>query len=98
MLHEELLFDFSKNRITQETLDLLISLANECELKKAIEGMFEGEPINETENRAVLHTALRNRSDKPLFVDGKNIMRDISQVLEQMRNFCEKIHSGYWKG
>lgn len=88
-----LLFDFSKNRINKETLNLLIALAQECKLPDCIESMFTGANINETENRSVLHTALRNQSNQSVLVEGKDIMPDISQVLEQMRDFCDKIHS-----
>ena len=70
---ENFIFDYSKNLITQETLELLVQLAVECQVKDAIESLFTGEKINETENRAVLHTALRDSSDEPLFHDGKNI-------------------------
>ena len=95
---EYLLFDFSKNRLTEKSMDLLVKLAHECKLQESIESMFSGEAINETENRAVLHTALRNRSENPVFVEGKNIMPDISHVLDKMRSFCYNIHSGNWKG
>ena len=95
---EDILVDFSKNIITEETLKLFLELAEEVDLKDAIEKMFSGEKINETENRAVLHTALRNRSNNPVFVDGKDIMPDVNTVLEQMKKFSEKIISGEWKG
>ncbi len=93
-----LLFDYSKNIISKQTLDLLIELAEECQLKVAIEAMFKGERINQTENRAVLHTALRNFSNKPLFYEGADIMPDIRKVLNQMKELCKKVHSGKWKG
>ena len=93
-----LLFDYSKNIISKQTLDLLIELAEECQLKVAIEAMFKGERINQTENRAVLHTALRNFSNKPLFYEGADIMPDIRKVLNQMKELCKKVHSGEWKG
>ncbi|MCB9201596.1 MAG: glucose-6-phosphate isomerase [Flavobacteriales bacterium] len=93
-----ILFDYSKNRISEETLQLLISLANECRLRKSIEQQFNGDFINETENRAVLHTALRNRSNTPVIVDGKNIMEDINRVLEQVKEFSNEVISGNWKG
>lgn len=94
----DILFDYSKNIITENTLELLIQLAEECKVKEAIEAQFNGEIINETENRAVLHTALRNFSGKPVVTDGKDVMPDIKKVLEQMKAFCAKIHSGEWKG
>jgi len=96
--HQDILFDYSKNRIDEETIALLVKLAEECELKTAIEAMFEGEAINTTENRAVLHTALRNRSEKAVMVDGKNVMPDVLQVLEQCKNFVNQVRKGEWKG
>ncbi|MEO8108684.1 MAG: glucose-6-phosphate isomerase [Ginsengibacter sp.] len=90
--------DFSKNIINDKTLELLLELANECDLKQAIGAMFTGEIINETEGRPVLHTALRNFSGEPVLVDGKDVMPEVKQVLEQMKTFCAKIHSGDWKG
>jgi len=98
ILDEEILLDFSKNLITNEIFDSLISLAEETELKNAITAMFAGEKINRTEKRAVLHTALRNRSNKPVLVDGEDVMPKINAVLEQMKKFCGKVHSGEWKG
>lgn len=95
---DEILFDYSKNRITDATLALLIQLANECGLKEGIEAMFNGEKINATENRAVLHTALRNFSTQPVVTDGADVMPDVKKVLAQMQQFCTKIHSGEWKG
>ena len=94
----DLLFDYSKNIITENTLELLLQLANECRLKDASEAMFTGEKINETENRAVLHTALRNFSGKPVLTDSIDVMPGIKNVLEQMKNFCAKVHNGAWKG
>ena len=94
----ELLFDYSKNIINQKTLQLLLQLAQETELKKAIEQLFQGEPINETENRAVLHTALRNFSGESVLLNGKDVMPDIKRVLQQMQVCCDKVHSGEWKG
>ncbi len=94
----DILFDYSKNYLTSDTKALLINLANDCRLKDAIEAMFTGEKINETEQRAVLHTALRNFSGSSLIVDGKDIMPDILRVRKQMKDFCHKIHSGEWKG
>ena len=92
------LFDYSKNILTQETLKLLMDLARECGLPGAIESMFAGEKINQTENRAVLHTALRNMTGQPFHTDGKDIMPDIQRVLSQMKSICQKVHSGEWKG
>ncbi len=94
----EILVDYSKNRIDDETMKLLIELAKECELKDAIKKQFSGDLINETENRAVLHTALRNRDNQPVFVDGKDVMPEVNAVLEQMKNFSEKLISEEWKG
>lgn len=95
---ENYLFDFSKNLIDEKTLDLLLDLAEEIQLKPAISAMFSGEKINETEGRAVLHTALRDFSDKPILVDGENIKPAIKKVLEHMKSFSEKIISGEHKG
>lgn len=96
-LHD-LLLDYSKNRISAETLSLLFDLARECGLPAAIAQMFGGEAINVTEKRAVLHTALRNRSDKPVLVDGQDVMPEIKTVLAQMKSFSEQVISGDWKG
>lgn len=93
-----LLLDVSKNRITEETLELLRQLANEAGLPRMIEAMFTGQKINVTENRAVLHTALRNLSDRPVLVDGKDVMPEIRAVLAKMRTFSEKVRSGDWTG
>ncbi|UAY50729.1 glucose-6-phosphate isomerase [Ferruginibacter albus] len=98
LYEKNILFDFSKNRITDTTIELLLQLAKDCQVKEAIEAMFNGEKINETENRAVLHTALRNFSGKPVITDGKDVMPDVHAVLQQMKNFTAKIHSGEWKG
>ena len=95
---EDILLDYSKNLITEKTKAILVALANECELDDAIERIFTGDVINQTENRAVLHTALRNRSNSPIAVDGNNIMPDINAVLEKMKGFSEKVISGNWKG
>lgn len=93
-----ILFDYSKNRIDATTMHLLLQLANECGLKEAIESMFSGEPINETEDRPVLHIALRNRSNRPLYANGQNVMPEIQGVLNQMREFCDRVISGSWTG
>lgn len=95
---DDLLLDFSKNIITEETISLLVALAKELNLSNWIEKMFSGEKINFTENRAVLHTALRNRSDKPVFVDGEDVMPGVRAVLKHMKEFTEQIHSGEWRG
>ncbi len=95
---EDILIDYSKNIIAEETLNLLLELAEETELKDAINKMFSGDKINGTENRAVLHTALRNRSNTPVFVDGNDIMPEINTVLKQMEKFSHNILSGRWRG
>jgi glucose-6-phosphate isomerase len=95
---EDILLDYSKNRIDEETVALLIQLARECGVNKAIEAMFSGEKINVTEDRPVLHVALRNRSNKPVYVDGKDVMPDVNRVLQHMKEFSEAIISGEWKG
>ncbi len=95
---EDILFDFSKNRLDEKSLALLIQLAKECQLKEAIEAMFSGEKINETEGRAVLHTALRNVSNKPLTIDGENVTEEVNAVLKQMETFSNAVISGEWKG
>ena len=95
---EDMLVDFSKNRITKETLDLLFELAKECKLEEAIQSFFSGAKINETEGRSVLHTALRNRSNHAIEVEGKDVMPKVNEVLEQMESFSEKVISGEWKG
>ena len=97
-LNPDFLVDFSKNRISAETMDLLRELANETDVKSAIESMFTGEKINVTEGRAVLHTALRNMSGNPVIVDGKDVMPDVKAVLAKMKAFCAKVISGEWKG
>ncbi|MEX1188459.1 MAG: glucose-6-phosphate isomerase [Bacteroidia bacterium] len=98
ILWRDWLFDYSKNLITDESKRLLLSLAEECKLKEAIEAQFTGEKINETEHRAVLHTALRNRSQKPVMFEGKDVMPEIKAVLQKMKQFTEAVHSGQWKG
>ncbi len=94
----DILFDFSKNRITEKTISLLCYLARQAELPQHIEAMFSGQKINHTENRAVLHTALRNRSNQPIYVDGQDVMPGINHVLEKIRSFSHLVHSGEWKG
>ena len=95
---EDILFDYSKNIINQKTLQLLMQLAEESHVKDSIHDMFAGLKINETEQRSVLHTALRNFSDTAILVDGKDVMPLVKKVLNQMKSFCEEIHSGNWKG
>jgi glucose-6-phosphate isomerase len=95
---EDLVFDYSKNIINENTLQLLLQLAEECKLKDAIPEMFAGVKINETEHRAVLHTALRNFSDTPILADGKDVMPLIKKVLNQMEAFCSNVHTGKWRG
>ncbi len=90
--------DYSKNRITEETMGLLIELAQEIDLTDAIEKMFTGDKINETEHRAVLHVALRNRKNTPIYVDGKDVMPQVNEVLQKIKAFSEQIISGEWKG
>jgi len=95
---EDLNFDFSKNRMTQETLELLLELAKECKLDDAIDKYFEGDKINVTENRAVLHTALRNINKDPILVDGLDIMPEVHQTLEKIKDFTHQVVSGEFKG
>ena len=95
---EDILLDYSKNIIDDKVLELLVQLANECGLKSAIESEFSGEKINQTEDRAVLHVALRNRSNTSILVDGKDVMPEINKVLDQMKAFSESIISCKWKG
>ncbi|HHT79470.1 MAG TPA: glucose-6-phosphate isomerase [Actinobacteria bacterium] len=94
----DILLDYSKNKINEKTVSLLTALAEELGLKDAIDKLFNGDRINETEKRPVLHTALRNRSCSPVFVDGRDIMPDIRMVLEKMKSFSSSIISGKWKG
>lgn len=98
MEFNDILFDYSKNIITEETLKLLIELAKEQKVDAWRTKMYTGEKINFTEKRAVLHIALRNRSNKPIMVDGRDVMPDVNRVLQQMKDFCSKIHTGAWKG
>ncbi len=94
----EILFDYSKNRITEKTLALLFNLARQANLSQKIAAMFNGEKINTTENRAVLHIALRNRSNRPILVDGQDVMAEVNRVLEHIRSFSAAVRSGEWKG
>ena len=98
ILFNDMLFDFSKHRITEETLHLLLDLAREMDVKGWTEKMFNGEPINFTENRAVLHIALRNRSNRPILVNGKDVMPGVNAVLARMRRFSDAVRCGEWKG
>ena len=95
---DNILFDYSKNNINTQTKSLLLKLATDCKLTEAIDAMFGGEKINETEGRAVLHTALRNFSGKEIMLDGADIMPEIQKVQQQIKSFCKKVHSGEWKG
>jgi glucose-6-phosphate isomerase len=93
-----ILFDYSKNRINDDTMPLLVALAEQAELPRKIEDMFTGVPINTTEKRAVLHTALRNRDNQPIYVDGEDVMPQVNAVLAKMRRFCHAVRSGEWQG
>ena len=94
----EILFDFSKNFITEDTLKLLIQLAKEAGLEKLRDEMFAGEKINFTEKRAVYHVALRNVTNQPMQVDGKSVVENVNEVLEHMKVFSNEVRSGEWKG
>ena len=93
-----ILFDFSKNLVTDETVSLLVNLAKEANLEKLRDDMFQGNPINFTENRAVYHVALRNVSNQPMQVAGKSVVEEVNGVLEHMKEFSEQVRSGEWKG
>src|SRR5579859_5996179 len=93
-----LYLDYSKNRINDQTLKLLLQLAREAGLKAKIDAMFRGDKINVTENRAVLHTALRAPKGASILVDGKNVVPDVHAVLDKMADFSDRIRSGSWKG
>src|SRR5271170_2510552 len=93
-----LFLDYSKNRITNETLKLLLQLANESGLKSRIKAMFSGEKINITENRAVLHIALRAPKGASILVDGKNVVPEVHAVLDKMEAFSKRVRNGAWKG
>ena len=95
---DDILFDYSKNIISDDTFSLLLQLAGECQVEEARMAMFDGEKINQTEGRAVLHTALRNFSDKAVAIDGQDIMPEVRETRQKMKSFCEKVHSGKWKG
>lgn len=98
MCLDEMLFDYSKNIITEKTIDLLLQLADECKVKDSIKAMFNGDIINATEKRSVLHTALRNFSDSPVFTEGSDVMPDIRKVLAKMKAFTNAVHNGKLKG
>lgn len=93
-----ILLDYSKNLIDTNVFNQLIQLAKDCKVEKMRDDMFSGVKINFTENRAVLHVALRNRSNTPIFVDGKDVMPEVNRVLDQMKRFCDSVRSGSWKG
>lgn len=95
---DQILVDFSKNRITTETLEKLQALAKETDVAEAIRSMFSGEKINRTEDRAVLHIALRNRSNTPIVVDGEDVMQQVNAVLAKMKDFSERVINGEWRG
>ncbi len=95
---EDMLLDYSKHRINEKTMKLLIDLAKASGVEEAAKKMFSGEKINWTEGRAVLHSALRNRSNTPVYVDGKDVMPDVNEVLAKMKDFSNKVRSGEWKG
>src|ERR1700687_4333911 len=93
-----LYFDYSKHRITDETMRLLLALAEDVGLRARIDAMFRGDQINVTENRAVLHVALRAPRGSSILVDGKNVVPDVHAVLDKMTAFCNRVRSGEWKG
>src|SRR5436190_8454830 len=95
---DDIVFDYSKNRINEKTIELLLKLGEECKVKEAIEAMFNGDKINETENRSVLHVALRNFSKEPMYSEGKDVMPQVKKVLKQMKSFCDNVHNGEWRG
>ncbi len=97
-LDEDFFLDYSKNRVTDQTISLLMDLARQCQVEEARADLFEGEPINETEERSVLHVALRNRANRPIQVEGEDVMPAVNQVLEQMRTFVHRLQAGNWKG
>lgn len=95
---EDILFDYSKNIISEKTISLLLKLAEECKVKQSIEAMFSGDAINETENRSVLHTALRNFTKEPVLAQGQDVMPQVKKVLRKMKTFCDSVHSGEHRG
>uniref|UniRef100_A0A8C6SJR5 Glucose-6-phosphate isomerase n=1 Tax=Neogobius melanostomus TaxID=47308 RepID=A0A8C6SJR5_9GOBI len=94
----DILLDYSKNLITDEVMKMLVDLGQSRDIEAARQKMFNGDKINFTEGRAVLHVALRNRSNKPIMVDGKDVMPEVNKVLEKMKGFCHRVRSGEWKG
>lgn len=96
--NSDILFDFSKNFLTEETLELLVKLAKEANLEQLRDDMFKGEHINFTEDRAVYHAALRNVTNEPMQVDGQSVVEGVNSVLEHMKEFSEQVRSGEWKG
>ena len=95
---KDILFDYSKNIATEETVEKLLQLASDCKVEEARKSMFAGEKINQTEDRAVMHTALRNFSHESMTIEGEDIMPEIRETRQKMKVFCEKVHSGEWKG
>jgi glucose-6-phosphate isomerase len=95
---DDILFDYSKNRISEKTIQLLLQLAEECKLKEAINAMYSGDVINGTEKRSVLHTALRNFSRRPVFAEGNDVMPGIKNVLGKMKTFSDNVHKGKHRG
>ena len=95
---EAMYVDYSKNRINDRTMKLLLNLARECDLENKIKAMFKGDKINVTERRPVLHIALRNRANTPIYVDGKNVMPQINEVLAKMKKFSDAVRFGEFKG
>ena len=98
MTFEDILLDYSKNRVTEETMYLLYKLAEQQDVTGKAKAMFSGAKINDTEGRAVLHVALRNQSNTPIMVDGKDVMPEVNEVLARIKAFTEKVRSGEWKG
>ena len=98
MEFEDILFDFSKNRITDETMEKLYALAEQQDVTGLAKKMYSGEKINTTEDRAVLHIALRNQSNTPIMVDGKDVMPEVNETLARIKTFVEKVRGGEWKG
>jgi len=96
--HGHILVDYSKNLVTETVMQMLVDLAKSRGVEAARERMFSGEKINFTEDRAVLHVALRNRANTPILVDGKDVMPEVNRVLEKMKSFCQRVRSGDWKG
>ncbi|KEF59694.1 glucose-6-phosphate isomerase [Exophiala aquamarina CBS 119918] len=96
--NSEILFDFSKNFVTEETIDLLVNLATEAELEKKRDALFAGEKVNFTEHRAVFHPALRNVTNEPMAVEGKSVVEETNSVLDHIKEFTEQVRSGTWKG